>query len=342
MPASSHPHLNSTLVCVIGNVRGGRLAHESLVKHVLRPLRADLALLLAHGHSENSETLLSHATHVWRLPETDSWNSVLDELEPGWSNTVRPHLRDNIWGGVMRQAESAGKLLMRGSGAILLACRMILLGYLDALRGYRYHQVIMTRSDHFYGCDHPKLPTHSSDVVHVPEGEGYSSLGVTDRHAVFAFAARKRALSILPWLVRNDNGTLASFEDVVGSYFQRQAMFAVKRFPRTMAVVRVAADPTRWSKVSEPIPGLCNSTRTTLKYPYEYATMAGTCNLTKTACPGSDPLFSRYLAMCAALDAKRLTPGALSEACGLKSAQRRCDQMTESASCAIRILGYAY
>ena len=379
MPAStSRPlHLNSTLVCVIGNVRGGRLAHQSLVSHVLQPLQADLALLLAHGKNRgvaNSEFLLSHATHVWRLPEVDdAWNSVLDELDPGWSNTVRPNLRDNIWGGVRRAnvvwggaGQAKAGALLRGSGAILLACRMILLGYLDALRGYRYRQVIVTRSDHFYGCDHPRLPTHANDV-HIPEGEGYSLGGVTDRHAVFAFAARKRALSILPWFVRHDNGSLGNFEDVIGDYFRSQ-MFTVKPFPRTMAVVRAAGDPSRWSEVSEPIPGLCNSTSATLKYPCasdgertlalanlpslltsrvradEYAAMMGTCNRTTKACPGSDPTFARWLKMCAALESKptkKAGAGIQAEACGLKSARRRCDEMPQVASCAIRIYSFS-
>ena len=221
--------LNTTLVCIIGSLRGGTLAHSSLVQNVLQPLRADLALLLAFGARPThygTSLLLTHAKHVWRVPEALGWNALLDEVTPGWRSGAV--VRDNVWGGVVVER---GASPLPGSGAIIFVLRQVLLGYLDALRGHRYRQLIVTRSDHWFGCPHPRLPVHA-DHVHLPEGEAYG--GVTDRHAVFAFASRARVLGVLPWLVRHDNATvLTSVERVIAAFFASSNL-SVKHFARPM------------------------------------------------------------------------------------------------------------
>ena len=77
----------------------------------------------------------------------------------------------------------------------------MLLHHLDALVASHgeqaYQRVLLTRSDHLYACDHPSPPMEPG-VVRVMDGKMYH--GVTDRHQLFAFADRKRVLSILPWL----------------------------------------------------------------------------------------------------------------------------------------------
>ena len=339
--------LNATIVCTIGSIRGGRLAVSSLVANVLRPLRADLAVLLsvnAEATSAHALELVSHAKHVWRVPDALGWNGLLDELIPHWSSTIDPSLlRDNVWGGLVSQR---GKPPIPGSGAIIFILRLVLLGYLDALRGHRYRQVIVTRSDHWFACAHPRLSVHE-DAVHVPDGEDYWG-GVTDRHVVFAFASRARVLGVLPWLLRHDNATsLINTERVIGAYFTSSRL-AVRRFPRPMVVIRGAGDRSRWSTVHEPIPGRCDgsdggggsnaSTRPlehTLKYPYEYASMAGTCKLTMAPCASSNAAFARYLHTCAQLERRPLQAtlglngggeggGGPLRACGLARAQSRC------------------
>ena len=47
------------LVCIIGSLHGGDLARETLLAHVLHPLKADLAVLQAYNTDP-----YKHATHV--------------------------------------------------------------------------------------------------------------------------------------------------------------------------------------------------------------------------------------------------------------------------------------
>ena len=273
--------LNKTLVCVIGSVRGGDRAHWSLVEQVLRPLQADLAVLVGFREKLGSSVLLSHATHVWRVPEARGWNALLDELVPRWKSVNRSLLRDNVWGGVV---PGGGRgLPLKGSGAIIFSLRMVLLGYLDALRGHHYHAVVLTRSDHLYGCAHPRLPI-SEGVIHIPEGEDYWG-GVTDRHAIFAFASRAKALRVLPWLVENDSAAIGNPEQAMWKYLAAQQLW-IERFPRPMVVVMQQGDANRWgTTTTEPMPGACGADAAWLKYSSEYVLMAGTCNLTMEPCP---------------------------------------------------------
>ena len=73
-----------------------------------------------------------------------------------WRSNVT--LYGNLWGGV---TDHNGNRL-QGSGAISLTLRELLVRKLDALRGYE--QVIVTRSDHFHMCSHPRVvATRSPD-----------------------------------------------------------------------------------------------------------------------------------------------------------------------------------
>ena len=302
--------LNSTLVCIIGTLRGGNKAHHSLIDNVLRPLQADLALLI--GFQSATASLMSsplqhHAMHVWRIPEARGWNHLLDELVPSWalrilrssnrslktpSSSPNSLLRNNVWGGIVSPGQ---RLPLKGSGAIIFSLRWVLLGYLDALRGHRYKQIVLTRSDHFHGCEHPKLPVVDG-TIYIPEGEDYWG-GVTDRHSIFAFSARPRVLGILPWLIEHDDPKrIGNPEQALWQYLAAQKVW-VQRIPRSMAVVTrghhrggddgslaSGKDASRWgTTTTEPMPGACHDDAW-LKYASEYPFVAGTCNLTMTPC----------------------------------------------------------
>jgi hypothetical protein len=114
----------STLVCVIGNLRGGPLAWTSLRAHVLVPLRAELAVLAAY--SADVAAALPFATHIWRVAEPHGdWNALLNATLPaGWQHRVIP--RGNVWGGVsLRKPERRNAHLQSGSGAIVLCARLL-------------------------------------------------------------------------------------------------------------------------------------------------------------------------------------------------------------------------
>ena len=244
--------LNTTLVASIGSVRGGPLAHESLLRHVLAPLSADLAVLCSY-EVQWDEPLLRAAKHVWRVPEYADWELLVNEtnhpLHHNWRTRVR--LTPNLWGPLRD---------MPGSGAIIFSLRLVLLRYLDSLVGHVYTTLIVTRTDLVYACDHPPLrPTLGE--MYVQEGQGEDVHGeaikgkdqnllgkpVSDRHSILHFDDRHRALEVLPWLTRNHPDTLYAPEIILGWYYA-QKQLAVRLFPRVnFAVRRPAFDATRWN-----------------------------------------------------------------------------------------------
>ena len=109
----------STLVCIIGNLRGGHLAWTSLRQNALAPLEADLAVLASY--SADVSSAFPYAKHVWRIAEPlDDWSAVLNATLPaGWQQHVIA--RGNVWGGLWwKKAHRRHPHLLSGSGAIVL------------------------------------------------------------------------------------------------------------------------------------------------------------------------------------------------------------------------------
>eukprot|EP00966_Prymnesium_polylepis_P062820 1458069-Prymnesium_polylepis.2 len=249
------PTINSTLVCIIGSLRGGPDAWISMRHHLLRPYRADLALVVAHDERIPSE-LQPH--HIWRIPEAGTWDAIIDQLQRSRAWRERISLRENVWGGLLR-ANWTSSLTRRtrygapyaavsGSGAIIFAIRAWLLRYLDALDGERYQTLITTRSDHLFACQHPPLHPPRG-VIFSPEGESYD--GVSDRHTIFAFADRRRVLAVLDWFIVHDRSKsmfkrpATSPEQVLATYYTSVGL-RVGSIRRVMFVVRRREDATRW------------------------------------------------------------------------------------------------
>ena len=160
----------STLVVVMGSHRGGEQVWTSLERNVLVPLKADLAVLASFDQVPNS--LTERAQHLWRVREFSDWGEpIAARYGTDWRSNVS--LTENLWGGIRRDPSSEVEL--KGSGGILLVLRMVLLSYLDALEGYPYKTVILTRADLYHTCAHPQL-TVADDEWYAPEGGGGAPL----------------------------------------------------------------------------------------------------------------------------------------------------------------------
>ena len=274
----ARPFANRTLVCILGSLRGSVVAWQSLRRHVIAPLKAELAVLASWEESE--ETLRQLApTHVWRVPEYDDWALLLDELLPaGWMQRVR--LQHNLWGPI------GG---MRGSGAIIFGLRMVLLHYLDALAAAApgaYSRLVLTRSDHLYACAHPEVRAVAGAVVVM---EGPNEHGITDRHTLLAFADRHRVLPVLPWLVeKHPNLSHANPETALRAFYATHRLRVLK-MPRVAFVVTSGSDPNRWASRKEPC-NLASSAprqRLYLKYPAEHFLAVRSCQ--HDPCPFKPP-----------------------------------------------------
>ena len=301
----------STLVCVIGSLRGSVAAWTTLLTNLLRPLSAHLALLVAYSERV-PEVLHRHATHLWRVQEYARWDDLVDGLlGAGWRDGVQ--LPSNLWGGLH---VAPGGELLAGSGAIIFALRLVLLAQLDALIDPPYSQVVLTRSDHYYACPHSAMRAGADEVL-VPEGESWG--GVSDRHTIFAFGLRHRVLRVLPWLAgcknvsrtpppqlcRTVNGRLAcgdctarasrftdrreaNPERALWWYFVAQGL-QVRRFSRKFFTVAVEGDTTTWKAPAGTLHGLPllggqRAATLRCKYPDEFARAARTCHLLQTSC----------------------------------------------------------
>ena len=162
------------LVVVMGGLRGGEQTRQSLVRHVLEPLGAHLAVLVSPGELVQKRRPWEQAAqHVWRVDEYNDWGQFIDRLVGhGWRRNVS--LAQNLWGGVWtdrwlgtstgpdgklswEEVRVAPAQRLSGSGAILLALRMVVLSHLRALPTGAYDQVILTRSDLYHDCAHARI-----------------------------------------------------------------------------------------------------------------------------------------------------------------------------------------
>jgi hypothetical protein len=295
----------STIVCMIGNLRGGHAAWDSTVQQLVRPLHADLALVasdadVAH-HASIASPLVRAARHIWIYNESTYWDETIDELleGKGWRGNVSLPVTTNwaaptgLWGG----ARDAQGRILRGSGAIVLALRMMLLRRLDALPGDAYEQVVLTRSDFFYACP-PGVVHARVDEIHVPEGQdhvnGNHLRGLNDRHAVFAFAARRLALGVLPWLAQGHCRECLGIESALYAYYQSLApALRICRYSATGFTVARRNESTRWSRGWNVVPLLIRSGVPAIycKYETEYECAARSCGIQRPddrcASPGS-------------------------------------------------------
>ena len=190
----------TTLVCVIGNARGSQVAWESLLHNVVTPLKADLAILL--GTHQSCEFLERKSTYNWNFDEPQDWAVLFDEIcsqqdiENTWRETAEKTSYEGLWGGVVLHDR-----VMKGSGAIAILLRHMLLSHLDIM--LQYDTIILTRSDHLYLTEHH---IQDRDNIFVPKGEDW--WGITDRHYVFPSAYCSKVLGVASWLMRNHTKVL--------------------------------------------------------------------------------------------------------------------------------------
>ena len=310
----------STLVVLLGNARGGKVAWDSLEKHVLSPLRADLALAFGSTSIWPSQ-LTSLAKYKWTFEEPSNWTSVLDSAarEEGDSTKTkrwRRHARRCRGKGLYGPATVDGEE-EAGSGVIIFAFRDWLLrsanesgvqlspsspSCLETLE--KYDRVILTRADHVYVCDHPDVDVESvhnasiaspiqeaPPVVWIPAGEDYD--GITDRHHIFNGKRDARSmLNVLRWLVRQksklEQHSCRNPEECLMEYFRFVGVEPrIRRFSRTMFTAKVTGvDTTRWTEGAKYWDEVAGHPGLIAKYPDEYSTAKAECALASELATG--------------------------------------------------------
>lgn len=285
---------NRTLVIVIGSVRGGEPAWNSLYRHVLDINHADLALIVGRPKIIDSypgnSTLFQRAKYDWSFedPEGDWLNEMNDMLND--MLTDFPSLRDI-------DLEQRRKMLFSlsenglfgpvegkmGSAAINLIIRYWLSKKIRELNLIeQYERFLITRSDHFYACQHD-LAMLDSDKIWTPSGNDWG--GVCDRHYVVSNRMVLQSLDLYPSIFRNPEPYLERLpvlnpEQFVLGAWRESCLFpsAHSYFDRSMFTCGHAGDQTRWKKYSDEV-SVGNGETVLLKYVDEYTEAMETCRL---------------------------------------------------------------
>ena len=267
------------LVVVNGEVRGGSAAWASMLKRLVAPHKADLALIV--GRLPNNATLLHRASrHVWEVPEYDDWGIVLDQAAS--KNCASSNWR-KLCADVDAQFLGGVKPCRHpGSAGILLAFRYLFTQKLAELQGYDWF--VFTRADFLYLCDHVDVRLLDPTKVWAKLGEEYG--GYSDRHIVTHHTLVRKTHGVTEDVVCNpdvyrelvrDKEGWYNLESVLKEYWQRAGL-AVSQFPLPAFTVRAEGDSTRWSQGKEHADTAHLGVR--IKYPDEYELAKRMCNTT--------------------------------------------------------------
>jgi hypothetical protein len=286
MPPTLSPptESNSSLVIIIGNLRGGEQAWGTLYKNVLDINSADLALMIGQNNSTShnlysNSSLYNRAKYIFTFAEYDDWADALDLIYGTvWREMHLPYFakkssHTGLLGGVKGYP---------GSGAIIFMIRWFLsqqlLTYPDILN--QYERFVITRADHYYQCPHEYHSLDLSDnTMWVPQGEDWG--GYTDRHLIVSRSNVLDALDIFPTLLGRPGEELGEWMGS-GKNPERALQFVwslkglkVKSIKRVMFTVATPFDTTRWRQAENIVPGVPGLLK---KYEKEY-------DLTQSNCP---------------------------------------------------------
>ena len=275
VPIGATPRTPRVLVILIGNLRGGERAWETLYRNVLDPNNADLALCIGTSNSTNKKSsLYSRAKYLWEYPEFDDWADAIDLIQDStW--------RAKILGSYQKDRGGFGGVKGHiGSGAVIFMSRWFAAHHIQQMNlTTKYERFIVTRSDHYYACPHD-LRELDNRYMWVPKGEDYEN-GITDRHLVCNFGQILPALDIYPPIVQYPDKYVdyqfssSTPEQLLRRRWEEENLWKwVKRFDRQMFTCAVMGDTTRWRVPGKEIV----SEGVHLKYPSEYFAAKCNCN----------------------------------------------------------------
>ena len=249
---------NKTLVIIMGSIRGGEHTWHSMYRNLLDLNHADLALAVGYDDNKNS-SLYIRTNYLWEFEEYKDWGEALD-LIASQDDATYSKYANTSWRAVLVDAMpdilgGYGKIM--GSGAIIFWIRWFISNKLRELNLLeRYDRFIVTRSDHYYLCEH-NLTGLDPTKVWVPEGQTWG--GITDRHVVAPSEKILQVLNITPPLLRNPieylkvlaeldiNLKSINPERLIRHRWNMQGI-KYEKFRRMMFTCAVPGDKTRWKE----------------------------------------------------------------------------------------------
>ena len=229
-----------TLVCIIGNLRGGKLPFNTLKETILNH-DCDLALCIGRDHDINNMCWKHEAKYIWEFDEPEDWGSIYDMVGTNWKNKIEG-VHTGLWGGIHDYP---------GSGAIIFSFRYLLkLKLLELQLTDKYDFFIVTRSDHSYSNFHEIEQINKYDHIHIPHGEDW--FGITDRHSIVPSKFIIPFLSIIEYI--NDVFVKHPYNpEQMLNQFYNYMNFKIKRYKRNVYTVGRNNEQTKWGKISNTV-----------------------------------------------------------------------------------------
>eukprot|EP00656_Telonema_subtile_P012731 TRINITY_DN16426_c0_g1_i1.p1 TRINITY_DN16426_c0_g1~~TRINITY_DN16426_c0_g1_i1.p1 ORF type:complete len:345 (+),score=49.48 TRINITY_DN16426_c0_g1_i1:165-1199(+) len=270
-PSEARKTGSKMLVVLIGNLRGGELTWQALIKNLIEPNSADLALVVSEDTPQTG-VLFRQAQYVWTHEEYADWSVALDNLggDGSWRQIADQHKNQGMF--------APRKEDPKGSGLIVFTLKDLARRKINAL-GLRkvYDLFVVTRADQFFRCPF-RANDYDTSRVWAPKGENYG--GVCDRFVMSPAHDIDNVLNILePFVLepmRYSNISHFNCEKLYLKNLKDRGLMPIGRFPRMMYTASTVGDPTRWSKGDKKKP---SSDGVLIKYPSEYPMVNRTCFL---------------------------------------------------------------
>jgi hypothetical protein len=272
------PPTNKTLVVVLGDLRCGENAWQSLYRNVLDENMADLAVFsqvpVQETYRHANVSIWERARHVEIVPRYHDWADAIDHLagEKLWRDEVlqryTPHTHPLMLGGIRG---------FQSSAAIVFWFRWYLAQRIRTLQwATQYDRFIITRTDQYYSCP-LRMNTLKPERIWVPTGQNYR--GITDRFYIAPADVILETLEVFPLFLRqpdifaNFTSRLMNPETFLRTMWTKAGLLSrVYRFRRIMFTCMTPIDTTKWGVMREKVQEGVH-----LKYPDEYTDLADTC-----------------------------------------------------------------
>lgn len=221
--------MSKYLVILAGLPRGGKTTWNTILKNLVKPLNADLAICTGNDIDKNS-ILYKESDYQWLFNEYENWfDYYIEKFSGDWKEVFSLGLETGLF----------------NSGSVHFAIKDIILkNYLDTI--YKYDYVVYSRFDQFFIMKHPK---YKGDFIWIPEGEDYT--GICDRHVLFPTLYAKEFFGICNFIdteiLKYKVPEYLNCEAVYKMHLEHLGIFnKIKRHPRFQFTVAKKNDFTRW------------------------------------------------------------------------------------------------
>ena len=235
------------LVVLYGIPNGGKLSWNSIKNNLIRPLKADLAIVIPDTldlpeRIKNEPAL----NYVWKLEENNGLVNYFIKI--GFEKSYKKFIDNKSFG-------------LYPSGAIAFLSKYKIVQNKKEIQK-KYDFIIFTRFDNYQVY---KKINFDKNCINIVEGQDYG--GINDRFIAFPTHLIDKVFNLFTFTEKNDLSKL-NCEQVWFKHLENNNLLPlIKRFERNSFLISKKNDPTNWRKA---IYKLFFFRNTYIKYPQEF------------------------------------------------------------------------